>query len=84
MTVREIVHDLIDRLPDEVVERIEPDIRRICEENDAVWKALMESPEIDEPLTKDEEEMIRESEQEIERGEYVEWKDIRSEILRES
>lgn len=81
MTVREMLHHLIDRLPDEAVARIEPDIRRICAENDPAWKALTEAPEVDEPFTEEEAALIREAEEEMERGEYVEWNEIRSEFL---
>jgi len=80
MTVKERLHNLIDRLPEEAAERIEPDIRKICEENDPVWKAFMEAPEVDEPFTEEEEEMIREAEEAIERGECESWETVHARL----
>ena len=80
MTVKERLHNLIDRLPDNTAERIESDIRRICEENDPVLKALMAAPEDDEPLTEEDIRDIEEAYREIERGETYSMEEVHSEI----
>ncbi len=80
MTLKERLHSLIDRLPDDQAERIEEELRRFCEENDPVWKAFREAPDDDEPLVEEEIQAIDVSLHEIAQGETVSWDKIASRI----
>ena len=71
MTVKERLHNLIDRLPDVDAERLEIEIRRLCKENDPLWKAFNNAQEDDEPLTEMGIQAIKRGDREIERGETV-------------
>jgi hypothetical protein len=76
MTVKERLHSLIDRLPDDEAERIEEELRRLCEESDPVWKVFRDAPNDDEPLHYEQIQAIETSLREIARGETVSWEEI--------
>lgn len=80
MTVKERLHNLIDRLSDGAAERIESELRQLCEESDPVWKAFMNALEDDEPLMEEDIQAIEEAYQEIARGETVAWEEVTSRI----
>ena len=80
MTVKERLHGMIDRLPESELGAIEEYLNRFCGEHDPVLKAFMEAPEVDEPLSDEDIRAIEEAEEEIARGEYVSWEEVRAEM----
>jgi hypothetical protein len=78
---RKDLHDLIDDLPANLLPKARSYLRFLREvETDPLRDALLSAPEDDEPLTADEEAMIREADEAIKRGEIVPWEQVKREL----
>ncbi len=65
MVTKEELHGLLESLPESRLEEVRDLMRVLLEESDS--------------LTEDEERELREGQKEVERGEWVWWKDVRRE-----
>jgi hypothetical protein len=80
-TTRDLVHHLIDELPDTLLEEA---ARRLTDlRDDQFLRAFLEAPEDDEPLTADEVAAIEEGKAEIARGEVSDWEDVKRRVFGE-
>ena len=82
MTTKERLHRLVDDLPEQewhAAERFLQYLRDMA--TDPVLRLLEEAPEVDEPLTREEEEALRESREGRQRGEWLTDEDVRREPL---
>jgi hypothetical protein len=67
-TTRDLVHHLIDELPDALLEEAG---RRLTDlRDDRFLRAFLEAPEDDEPLTEEDVAAIEEAKAEVARGEF--------------
>jgi len=83
MTVKERLHVLIDRLPEEKAKEAEDILQRLSLENDPLWRALQEAPEDDEPLTPEEVQAIEEGYDSLLRGEVIPMEKVHSRLKKE-
>ena len=61
MTTREALHDLLDELPESMLDFAEASLQRLrSAESDPFWKAQQNAPVDDEPLTPEELQAIEE------------------------
>ena len=80
--LRGVLHRLVDELPGielHTARRYLEYLRNVG--NDPVYRAFMEAPLDDEPLTPEDIEAIREGEAEIARGDTVAWEDVEARLF---
>jgi predicted transcriptional regulator len=78
---RDLVHHLIDELPDAMLEEA---ARRLTDlRDDQFLRAFLEAPEDDEPLTDEDVAAIEAGKAEIARGEVSDWEDVKQRIFGE-
>ena len=78
MTTRDVLHELVDALPDELLP--EAEWRLAALRYDPLLRFFLTAPEDDEPLTPEEVALIEEAEAEIARGETIPWEVVREEL----
>ncbi|MEW6235783.1 MAG: hypothetical protein AB1656_10390 [Candidatus Omnitrophota bacterium] len=83
MTVKERLHVLIDRLPDEKAKEAECILQRLSLEDDPLWRALQDAPEDNEPLTPEDIQAIEEGYEDIARGDLIHWKEVHAKAKKE-
>jgi hypothetical protein len=78
MSTREVIHGLVDELPEELLAEAE---RRLAAlRDDALLRFFLTVPVDDEPLTARELALIEEGEAEVSRGEAIPWELVRDEL----
>ena len=72
MTVKEELHELVEALPESELLAAQRFLRHLnIMAKDPVMKALVSAPVEDEPITEEEEALVREAEEELARGEGI-------------
>lgn len=78
----EVLHRLVDELPEAEHHSARRFLEYLRNMGDPVYRAYMEVPLDDEPLTPEEEVAIREGRAAYEAGETRPWEEVRDELLR--
>ena len=80
MTTREILHKLVDRLPESEWEAV----RRVLEErlskHDPVLRAFLNAPEDDEPESEEERAAVEEAYEDLKAGRVFPWDEVKREL----
>ena len=79
---REAMRRLVDELPEEELQPARRFLEYLRNMGDPVYRAYLEAPLDDEPLTPEEELAIREGRAAYEAGETRPWEEVREELLR--
>ncbi|HLH23324.1 MAG TPA: hypothetical protein VK066_12435 [Chloroflexota bacterium] len=82
MTTRQALHQLLDELPDELLEMAEERLAAL--RDDPFLRFLMTAPVDDEPLDDEDLAALAETRAEFERGETIPWEMVREELHREA
>jgi len=80
MTTKQDLHKLVDNLPDSALSEAGRLLASLCHDNDPVWKAAMEAPEDDEPLTDEDIKAIEEAREDIKHGRTISNEELRREL----
>jgi len=76
--MKEKLYQLIERLPEAEIDEAERALLQICAKQDPILRAFLDAPEIDEPITDEEEQLLEEAHESIRRGDVVTAETIRS------
>lgn len=71
MATKEELYKLVSELPDSELDAARRYLEYLSNPNDPVLRALVETPEDDEPLSKDEEQAINEAKEDLKKGRFV-------------
>ena len=71
MATKEDLYKLVSELPDSELDAAKRYLEYLRNPDDPVLKALLEAPEDDEPLSKDEEQAINEAKEDLEKGRVI-------------
>ena len=81
MATKEDLHKLVSELPDSELDAAKLYLEYLRNPNDPVLRALVEAPEDDEPLSKDEEQALNEAEEDLEKGRVVSSEAVREDVF---
>jgi hypothetical protein len=83
MTTKEMLHRLVDALPEPMRDEAEELLRGLQQRAaDPLLRALAGAPEDDEPETEEEREAVAEARAEVAHGEVEPWEKVRDRLLR--
>ena len=74
------LHQLVDRVPDGEVHTAERFLEYLASSDDPVMRALMNAPEMDEPLSDADREALEEGRRALEAGDVVSHEELRKAI----
>jgi predicted transcriptional regulator len=77
---KERLHQLVDRVPDGEVHTAERFLEYLASSDDPVMRALMNAPEMDEPLSDADREALEEGRRALEAGDVVSHEELRKAI----
>lgn len=77
---KEKLHQLVDRVPDGEVHTAERFLEYLASSDDPVIRALMNAPEMDEPLSDADREALEEGRKALEAGDVVSHEELRKAI----
>jgi hypothetical protein len=77
---KERLHQLVDRVPDGEVHTAERFLEYLASSDDPVMRALMNAPEMDEPLSDADREALEEGRRALEAGDVVSHQELRKAI----
>ena len=80
MPTRDMLHRLIDELPESELAAAERFLYYLRATTDPVLRALLEAPPDDEPETEEERRAVQEAREELARGEVWTLEDVRREL----
>ncbi len=83
-SLREAVRRLVDELPEAELQSARRFLEYLRNLGDPVYRAFLEAPLDDEPLTPEEEAAIREGQAEYRAGKARPWEEVRAELEREA
>jgi len=78
--LREELHELVDKLPDDELNAARRFLEYIRHHGDPFLKKLMEAPIDDEPVTEEEEALVAEAREELTRGETISHEEVKREF----
>ena len=81
MATKEDVYKLVSELPDSELDTAKRYLEYLRNPNDPVLRALLEAPEDDEPLSKDDEQAINQAKEELKKGYVVPSEAVREDIF---
>ena len=81
MATKEELYKLVSELPDSELDAARRYLEYLRNPNDPVLRALVEAPEDDEPLSKDEEQAINEAKEELKKGHVVPSEAVREDVF---
>ena len=80
MTTKDVLHRLIDELPDSELETARRLLEPLRAGDDPVLRAFLTAPDDDEPLTPEEIAEIEAARQEVARGDVVSWDEVKKRL----
>ena len=81
MATKEDLYKLVSELPDSELDAAKRYLEYLRNPGDPVLKALLEAPQDDEPLSKDEEQAINEATDEFKKGRVVPSEAVQKDIV---
>lgn len=77
---KERLYRLIDQIPDGEVHTVERFLEYLANADDPVWRALMNAPEDDEPLSDEDREALEEGRRALAEGDVVSDEELRAKL----
>ncbi len=79
-TLRDEIHELVDQLPDRELNAARRFVAYLRDESDPVLKKLIEAPIDDEPVTEEEEALVAEAWEAVEKGDVRSLDEVEEEL----
>ena len=80
MTTKDILHQLLDRLPESEWEEVRQVLEKHLSKHDPVLRAFLDAPEDDEPESEEERAAVEEAYEELRAGEELSHEELKREL----